>query len=95
MKSWLKGGLIGAIVAFVIYIILVIINFTSSAYWCEPSGITRMSDWLYPPKYILTNYSRCGLTIIDTIIPAIVWIVVGFIIGALIGLLVYKMKSKK
>ena len=95
MKSWLKGSLIGVAISLIVYIILVVINFTSSAYWCEPSGITRMSDWLYPPKYILTHYSRCGLSVGDTIVPGIIWIIVGFIIGALIGLLISNMKSKK
>jgi len=91
MKAWLKGGIIGAILLF-------ILEFGTPHTTCELGGdctkdfIENLFGWILKPVNSIFG-STMGWTTV--IIHLVYFFIIGAIIGLIIGFIVGKIKSKK
>lgn len=93
MKAWLKGGLIGAGIGFIIYFI----NLIKCTYYNEFSPLPVYCQFLnkftvlihrLPPTHVLFNHYAPFLSLISTVL-------IYFIIGLVIGFIVSKIRRNK
>ena len=100
MKAWLKGGIIGSIVAVVYYFVVYLIEGLTSNCGIPLKGPMCGYGLMianFPSVMILQIFSTKGLTqtiAINFLVP-IINLFLGFIIGILIVLIIKKIKSNK
>lgn len=95
MKAWLKGGLIVAVIGFILYLLNYIIGIAFHRY---PIRLI-----IIYPSYPLLSFFRLLLseiwfhapTIVIEIVDILSVIVTYFIIGSVVGFIIGKIKSKK
>tara|TARA_Y100000034_G_scaffold88621_1_gene106386 strand:+ start:219 stop:533 length:315 start_codon:yes stop_codon:yes gene_type:complete len=88
MKAWLKGGLIGAIIAFVLLISLWIIAIQSQKCFMLPRSLLF-------PLFTGCSPSMDIYSILISIIYFLIPMVIFYLLGALIGWIIGKIKAKK
>ena len=84
MKAWLKGGLIGMLVYFIL--IFVPINFAG---WDWPTSLKYLSLYLGIPWIFINPPSTYTMWVIISVLINF------FIIGAIIGFIINKIRRKK
>lgn len=91
MKAWLKGGLIGLIIGFILLIPVVFVTIPPSGR--SVSSIGMVGFYLTIPSVYLVYFLLIGVGIVAVI--SISLLLNWFLIGAIIGLIIGKIKSKK
>ncbi len=95
MKAWLKGGLIGVSIVFILFILMFLIEMSMGI----KSDMGTPSIWIFfvipaLPLILLTSFLKIP-TVISNILMIIIPIFEFFIIGAIVGLIISKIKSRK
>lgn len=87
MKTWVKGGLIGAGIYLTLLIMLFILTSVSKEELQTPFNILIIVPCVY--FFMGEGVMKC------LIIQPVINIIIFFIIGAIIGLIIQKVKNKK
>jgi len=108
MKTWLKGGLIGAIISFsignfgsIIFIIVALMSIGNS-HITSPTLIINFIFTIIALPWILALKIRNAIGFFDGlitiplifIVSSLIYIIVGFLLAALIGFIIQKIKNK-
>ncbi len=92
MKKWLKYGLIGAGIGFILSLILMILTMYCASYYSNPLGVPEGSfGGALDKSNILCDILNFATFWTVSNIVLILYIIIGFFAGAIIG----KIKSKK
>ena len=92
MKSWLKGGLIGAGFFIITYILLFLVGENFIFYSSIENLLYAIA---YPIKGLIQNLYLSGVIFRSMILLLLILVIYFFIIGAIIGWIVGKIKAKK
>jgi len=88
MKTWIKGGLIGAC----LNVIFVIFIFVRSS---DPEGTSFALAYAGYPLSIILFGNGPDILWLYVVFGIIYWFIIGAIVGAIIGFITQKVKSRK